>query len=192
MKRLATETGAGQWGSALSCACQLMGLECMVYMVRISYDQKPYRRIMMNTYGGQVVPSPSPLTNAGRAHPRRASRLDRQPRHRHLRSGRRCGRARRHQIRARQRPQSRAAAPDGDRPGSDEADGAGRRLPGSRHRVPRRRQQFRRPRVSVSQGQAARARGRPCGRSRSSRPRAPASRRARATTTSATRPGRPR
>jgi tryptophan synthase beta chain len=67
VKRLATETGAGQWGSALSCACQLMGLECMVYMVRVSYDQKPYRRIMMNTYGGQVVASPSKLTNAGRA-----------------------------------------------------------------------------------------------------------------------------
>ena len=67
VKRLATETGAGQWGSALACACRLMGLECMVYMVRVSYDQKPYRRVMMKTYGAEVVPSPSPLTNAGRA-----------------------------------------------------------------------------------------------------------------------------
>lgn len=67
VKRLATETGAGQWGSALSCACQLMGLECMVYMVRISYDLKPYRRIMMRTYGADIVASPSPLTKAGRA-----------------------------------------------------------------------------------------------------------------------------
>jgi tryptophan synthase beta chain len=67
VKRLATETGAGQWGSALSCACQLLGLECMVYMVRVSYDQKPYRRIMMKTYGADVVASPSPLTAAGRA-----------------------------------------------------------------------------------------------------------------------------
>jgi tryptophan synthase beta chain len=67
VKRLATETGAGQWGSALACACQLMGLECMVYMVRISYDQKPYRRIMMRTYGANVVASPSNLTHAGRA-----------------------------------------------------------------------------------------------------------------------------
>jgi tryptophan synthase beta chain len=68
VKRLATETGAGQWGSALSCACQLMGgLECMVYMVRVSYDQKPYRRIMMKVYGADVVASPSPLTAAGRA-----------------------------------------------------------------------------------------------------------------------------
>ena len=66
VKRLATETGAGQWGSALSCACQLMGLECMVYMVRVSYDQKPYRRIMMQTYGAKVVASPSNLTEAGR------------------------------------------------------------------------------------------------------------------------------
>ena len=66
VKRLATETGAGQWGSALACACRLMGLQCMVYMVRISYDQKPYRRIMMNTYGADVVASPSALTEAGR------------------------------------------------------------------------------------------------------------------------------
>ena len=66
VKRLATETGAGQWGSALACACRLMGLQCMVYMVRISYDQKPYRRIMMNTYGADVVASPSTLTEAGK------------------------------------------------------------------------------------------------------------------------------
>jgi tryptophan synthase beta chain len=66
VKRLATETGAGQWGCALACACRLMGLECMVYMVRVSYDQKPYRRIMMKTYGADVVASPSPLTEAGR------------------------------------------------------------------------------------------------------------------------------
>lgn len=56
--RLATETGAGQWGSALSFASALLGLDCMVYMVRASYDQKPYRRMMIETWGGQVVPSP--------------------------------------------------------------------------------------------------------------------------------------
>jgi tryptophan synthase beta chain len=56
--RLTTETGAGQWGSALSFACALLGLECKVYMVRASYDQKPYRRVMMETWGGEVVPSP--------------------------------------------------------------------------------------------------------------------------------------
>src|SRR3954451_23096873 len=56
--RLTTETGAGQWGSALAFACSLFGLECMVYMVRASYEQKPYRRVMMETWGGKVVPSP--------------------------------------------------------------------------------------------------------------------------------------
>ncbi len=67
IKRLATETGAGQWGSALSLACQMFGLECTVYMVRISYDQKPYRRMLMHTWGGEVYPSPSDHTNSGRA-----------------------------------------------------------------------------------------------------------------------------
>jgi tryptophan synthase beta chain len=66
IKRIATETGAGQWGSALSFACNQFGLECKVYMVRISYNQKPYRRLMMETWGGKCVPSPSPETNAGR------------------------------------------------------------------------------------------------------------------------------
>src|ERR1035441_5308950 len=58
--------GRGQWGSALALACQFRSLECTVYMVRISYDQKPYRRIMMNTWGAEVWPSPSAHTNAGR------------------------------------------------------------------------------------------------------------------------------
>ena len=65
--RLATETGAGQWGSALAFAGAMFGLEVKVYMVRASYDQKPYRRILMETYGAQVVASPSPETNYGRA-----------------------------------------------------------------------------------------------------------------------------
>jgi tryptophan synthase beta chain len=65
--RLATETGAGQWGSALALAGQLFGLEVKVYMVRVSYEQKPYRRVMMETWGATVVPSPSEETNAGRA-----------------------------------------------------------------------------------------------------------------------------
>ena len=67
IRRLATETGAGQWGSALSLACQLFGLECTVYMVRLSYDQKPYRRMLMNSWGAQVWPSPSPHTHSGQA-----------------------------------------------------------------------------------------------------------------------------
>lgn len=67
IKRLTTETGAGQWGSALSFACSLIGLECKVYMVRISYDHKPFRKIMMQTWGGHCVASPSQETKAGRA-----------------------------------------------------------------------------------------------------------------------------
>jgi tryptophan synthase beta chain len=67
IRRLATETGAGQWGSALALACSMFGLECTVYMVRISYDQKPYRRMMMHTWGAEVFASPSEHTNSGRA-----------------------------------------------------------------------------------------------------------------------------
>ena len=66
VKRLTTETGAGQWGTALSFACAQFGLQCEVYMVRISYDQKPYRKIMMNTFGADVYASPSNRTKAGR------------------------------------------------------------------------------------------------------------------------------
>ena len=65
-KRIATETGAGQWGSALCFATSLFGLEAKVYMVKISYRQKPYRRMLMEAFGGKVVPSPSEETNAGR------------------------------------------------------------------------------------------------------------------------------
>ena len=66
VKRYATETGAGQWGSALAMACAFFGLECKVYMVRASYKQKPYRRILMESWGAKVVPSPSPDTEVGR------------------------------------------------------------------------------------------------------------------------------
>ncbi|MFC1908684.1 TrpB-like pyridoxal phosphate-dependent enzyme [Chloroflexota bacterium] len=66
IKRIATETGAGQWGSALAMGCMFFNIELKVYMVRISYDQKPYRRILMETWGAKCVPSPSPDTKAGR------------------------------------------------------------------------------------------------------------------------------
>jgi tryptophan synthase beta chain len=66
-ERLVTETGAGQWGSALALACSLFGLECVVYMVGASYDQKPYRRAMMETWGATVIRSPSDTTAAGRS-----------------------------------------------------------------------------------------------------------------------------
>lgn len=66
IKRLVTETGAGQWGSSLALAGQMFGLEVRVFMVRVSYDQKPFRRSMMHTWGAEVFPSPSPLTASGR------------------------------------------------------------------------------------------------------------------------------
>ncbi len=66
VKRLTTETGAGQWGSALAFSCALVGLECKVFMVRISFEQKPYRKVMMQTWGAECVASPSTETKAGR------------------------------------------------------------------------------------------------------------------------------
>ena len=66
-KRLSTETGAGQWGSSLSMACAMFGIECKVFMVRVSYDQKPYRRALMEAYGATVSASPSLETDSGRA-----------------------------------------------------------------------------------------------------------------------------
>lgn len=67
IKRLATETGAGQWGCALSMACKFFDMECMVYMVKVSFQQKPYRRSFMEVFNGSVIPSPSKLTAAGRS-----------------------------------------------------------------------------------------------------------------------------
>lgn len=66
VRKITTETGAGQWGSALALACQMFGIECEVWQVRASYDQKPYRRLMMETWGATVHPSPSDRTAAGR------------------------------------------------------------------------------------------------------------------------------
>lgn len=67
IKRITTETGAGQWGTALSLACKHFGIEAMIYMVKVSFTQKPYRRSIMELYGGKCVPSPSTLTESGRA-----------------------------------------------------------------------------------------------------------------------------
>ncbi len=66
-RRIATETGAGQWGSSMALACQMFGLECTVYMVKVSFGQKPYRKSMMQLWGAEVLPSPSDRTRAGRA-----------------------------------------------------------------------------------------------------------------------------
>ncbi|HOU36740.1 MAG TPA: TrpB-like pyridoxal phosphate-dependent enzyme, partial [Candidatus Omnitrophota bacterium] len=67
IERLTTETGAGQWGSALSFACNIFGLKCTVYMVKVSYHQKPFRRSLMHIWGSNVIASPSDTTDAGRA-----------------------------------------------------------------------------------------------------------------------------
>lgn len=67
IERLSTETGAGQWGSSLAFACKMFELKCKVYMVRCSYDQKPYRKLMMQTWGAECVPSPSRDTESGKA-----------------------------------------------------------------------------------------------------------------------------
>jgi len=66
VRRIATETGAGQWGTALAFACRMFGVQCTVYMVRCSYDQKPYRGILIRAYGAEVYPSPSERTKFGR------------------------------------------------------------------------------------------------------------------------------
>src|SRR5207237_10750151 len=65
VRRLATETGAGQWGSALALACRLFDLQCTVYMVKVSHHQKPYRRLLMESYGATVYASPSDATHSG-------------------------------------------------------------------------------------------------------------------------------
>lgn len=66
IKHLTTETGGGQWGSAIALASQYFGLDLKVFMVKVSYEQKPYRKLLMNTWGAEVIPSPSTLTDAGR------------------------------------------------------------------------------------------------------------------------------
>ncbi|MBN1294475.1 MAG: TrpB-like pyridoxal phosphate-dependent enzyme [Candidatus Latescibacteria bacterium] len=66
IKNITTETGAGQWGSALSFACNMFGINCLVYMVKVSYEQKPYRKSLMHVWNGEVIPSPSNTTNSGR------------------------------------------------------------------------------------------------------------------------------
>ena len=87
-KRLATETGAGQWGSSLALACSLFGLECNVYMVKVSHDQKPYRRMLMHTWGATVHASPSNLTEFGRKAAGGRPAMPGQPGHRHQRGHR--------------------------------------------------------------------------------------------------------
>ena len=88
INHLTTETGAGQWGSSLAFACAFFDMHCKVFMVKVSYHQKPYRRSMMHIWGGEVTPSPSIETNAGRQILAADPELPRQPGHRHQRGGR--------------------------------------------------------------------------------------------------------
>ena len=185
VKKITTETGAGQWGSSLAFAGALFGLEIQVFMVKVSYNQKPYRRALMETYGARCIPSPSMETETGRRILAASTRQQRQPGHRHLRGGGDCRPARRHQVRAGLGAQPRAAAPDGGRAGGDEAAGDGRRLPRRHRRLHRRRLQLRRHRVPVPRA-ASCAAARRCASWRWSRPPARASRAASTPTTSAT------
>ena len=151
IRKLSTETGAGQWGSSLAFACRLFGLECEVFMVGSSYDQKPYRRSMMQTWGATVHRSP---VGGDRIRARQRRLAHRVAGDRHLR-GRRGRRAERgHQLLARVGAQPRAAAPDGHRAGVDRPDGARRRPARRRRRLRRRRLELRRPRLPVAAAQA--------------------------------------
>ena len=119
-----TETGAGQWGSSLAFACSLFGLECEVFMVGSSYDQKPYRRSMMQTWGATVHRSPSDLTSPGRSqapHPTGSLGIAISE------AVEVAAQDEDTQLLARLGAQPRAAAPDGDRAGGDRADGDGGR-----------------------------------------------------------------
>ena len=122
----------GQWGSSLAFACSLFGLECEVFMVGSSYDQKPYRRSMMETWGATVHRSPSRADRAGSptpSHPTGSLGIAISE------AVEIAAQSRGHELRAGLGAQPRAAAPDGDRPGDDRADGAGRGGAGRRHRA---------------------------------------------------------
>ena len=145
--KLTTETGAGQWGSSMAFACQLFGLECEVWMVGSSYDQKPYRRSMMQTWGATVHRSPSDVTQSGRdqsGHPTGSLGIAISEAVEVAASGPE------HQLLAGLRAQPRAPAPDGHRSGGAGADGDGRRVPRHGHRLRGRRLELRRADVSRS------------------------------------------
>ena len=150
IKKICTETGAGQWGSALAFACSLFGLELKVYMVKISFQQKPYRRTMMETWGAKCVASPSEETQSGRAV------LEKDPD-----SPGALGIAISEAIEMAVGPEdtryslgkcseSRPPSSDRDRPRGEEADGEDRGISGRDHRLCRRRKQFRRAGLSRS------------------------------------------
>ena len=182
VKRLVTETGAGQWGSALAMACAQFGLECVVYMVGASYDQKPYRRAMMESWGATVIRSPSDTTEAGRSqasHPTGSLGIaiseavevaagDAETNYA-LGSG----------------AQPRLPAPDGDRPGGDRPDGDGGRGARRGGGLRRRRLELRGAHLSRTCAASCATGRRPASSRRSRRP-ARRSRAGRTATTSAT------
>ena len=187
VRKLTTETGAGQWGTALAFACALFGLECEVWQVGASYDQKPYRRMMIEAFGGIVHRSPSALTAAGPALPGRGPRAPRLAGDRHLRGGRGGRPGPRGPLRPGERAEPRPAPPDDHRGGSAAAAGQGGRVGARRdRRLHRRRVEFRRallplPAREVGREDVRRSSG------PSSRPRARPSPGASTPTTSATR-----
>jgi predicted alternative tryptophan synthase beta-subunit len=146
-KALATETGAGQWGSALALACNFFGLDLEVYMVKVSYQQKPYRRLMMETYGAQVFASPTELRAVGAGPGPRQPRVSR---YRHLGGGR-GGRdvRRKEEIQPGLGAESRAPAPERHWGRGAEADGDGQRVSGRGHRLRGRRLELRWHSLSV-------------------------------------------
>ncbi len=158
MRKLVTETGAGQWGSALALACRLFGLECEVFMVGVSYRPEALPAGDDRDLGRHGPPQPLRADRGG-ALPGRAHH--REPRDRDLRGGRGGRRRGGHQLRARLGPQPRLPAPDGDRPGGDRRDGDGGGVPGRRRRLRRRRVELRRHRLSVHPRQPARGPRRP-------------------------------
>ena len=113
-----TETGAGQWGTALSMACAYLGLDCKVFMVKCSYEQKPFRREVMRTYGASVTPSPSNTTNVGRKILEKDPNTTGCSRLRNQRGRRGRNDDARLPLCSRQRSQSGAAPPVGHRSGS--------------------------------------------------------------------------
>ena len=121
VKRLATETGAGQWGSALSFACSMFGLECTVYMVKASYEQKPYRKVMMKLFGADVIPSPSNTTKFGRETLRKDAEDHRVAGHSHIRGDRGCAGSMRGRVLAWLGAELGADAPDRHRAGGEGA-----------------------------------------------------------------------
>ena len=163
LKGVTTETGAGQWGTALSMACAFFGLDCQVYMVKCSYEQKPFRREVMRTYGANVTPSPSMKTNVGRAineaHPGTTGSLV--ARLRDLRGGGGGRLAGGLPLRARVGARAGAAAPVDHRPGGEEGVRQAGREAGRDHRLRGRRVEPRRPDRAVHGREAARRGGLP-------------------------------